>query len=226
MIIQNNAIFIADSHFNQERTDLYELLIDIQKENIKTTQLFLMGDIFDFLSGEIEYFKTINYQIINLINDLSNQIEIIYFEGNHDFNLKQIFPKIDIFSREQQPLKIMDKHKKISLAHGDIFTPVGYDIFSLILRNHYVQKFIDFIDNNKWISKRVEQKLLEKNICHKQKNFIQFVENRIKDYDTDLIIEGHFHQGYQDEKYINIPSLACTREYMVYQNNQFSFNIL
>ena len=43
---------------------------------------------------------------------------------------------------------------------------------------------------------------------------------------VDLIIEGHFHQGYQSERYINLPSLACDNRYMIYQNNQFSFNTL
>ncbi|RLA78594.1 MAG: UDP-2,3-diacylglucosamine diphosphatase [Epsilonproteobacteria bacterium] len=226
MIINDGAIFIADSHYNSQRTTFKDILIDIKSKKIDTPQLFLMGDMFDFLSGEIEYFKTVNYQIISLINELSLTIEIIYFEGNHDFNLRQLFPKIDIFSREEQPVHIMQNHKKISLAHGDIFTPICYNIFSSLFRNHYFQKILNIIDINNWLSISSEQKLISKNICHKQNNFTQFIEHRIKKYNTDLVIEGHFHQGYINDKYINVPSLACDKRYMIYKNNQFSFNTL
>ncbi|MEA2018984.1 MAG: metallophosphoesterase [Campylobacterota bacterium] len=226
MIIKDGAIFIADSHYNKKRAILLDILTKINLNEISTKQLFLMGDMFDFLSQEIDYFKNINSEIITLINNLSINIEIIYFEGNHDFNLEQIFPKINIVSRKKQPLEIMQENKQILLAHGDIFTPMGYNIFSIIFRNHYFLKFLNFIDKNNFLSKKSEEKLISKNICHEQKNFTQFIENRIELYNTDLIIEGHFHQGYQDDRYINLPSLACDGRYMVYKDKKFTFTQL
>jgi len=230
MIIQDNAIFVADAHYNHKRTQLQKILTMLQNGTLSSKQLFLMGDIFDFLSAEIEYFKFINYKIIALINDLSLTHEVIYLEGNHDYNLRKLFPKVNVIPRENQPLYIDQGNKKIALAHGDIFTPTSYNLFATILRNHYVMKFINFIDINDSLSKYVEQKLINKKICHKQNNFLGFVHNRIKNYNslhtTDLIIEGHYHQGHISDKYINIPSLACDNRYMIYQNNQFSFNTL
>ena len=224
MNIKDGAIFIADSHYNSQRTILLDLLTKINLKDIQTKQIFFMGDIFDFLASEIEYFRDINYEIINIINNLSLDIEIIYFEGNHDFNLEDIFPKIHIISREQQPLEILQDNKSISLAHGDIFTPTAYNIFTSIFRNHYFLLFLNFIDKNNWLSLKLEKIQMLKNICHKQKDFTQFIENRIQDYDTDLIIEGHFHQGYQDERYINLPSLACDDGYMIFKDSQFTFH--
>lgn len=230
MIIQNNAIFIADAHYNKKRTQVEDLLLKIKNSEIQSTQIFLMGDIFDFLAVEIDYFQSINYKVISLINNLSYTHEILYLEGNHDFNLQKIFPSIQIISREQQPFQITTKDKKIALAHGDIFTPSSYDLYTSIIRNHNFMQFINFIDRNDFLSKYVEEKLMKKKICHKQNNFLGFVHNRIKSYNslstTDLIIEGHFHQGYLSNNYINLPSLACDNRYMIYQNNQFSFNIL
>jgi UDP-2,3-diacylglucosamine hydrolase len=226
MVINDGAIFIADAHYNSERTTLYTMLIDIESNKIKTTQLILMGDIFDFLSCEIKYFQKINSKIIQLINHLSQKIDILYLEGNHDFNLKQLFPKIDVIPRKQQPLNIVQNNQQISLAHGDIFTPFGYNIFSSIFRSCLIQNILNIVDINYWLSSLFEKKLIKKNICHKQKNFTQFIHNRVQSYNTDLIIEGHYHQGYIDNRYINIPSLACDNSYMIYKNNQFSFNIL
>jgi UDP-2,3-diacylglucosamine hydrolase len=230
MIIQDNAIFVADAHYNDERTELEQILLMLQKGTLSYKQIYLMGDMFDFLAEEIDYFKTINANIISIINNLSLTHEIIYLEGNHDFNLTTLFPQINVIPRENQPIfaKVGDKH--VALAHGDIFTPPLYNLYTSIIRNHYFMKFINFIDIKNILSQYVEKKLMYKKICHKQNNFLGFVHNRIEKYNllskVDLIIEGHFHQGYQEEHYINIPSLACDNRYMIYQNNQFSFNTL
>ena len=230
MIIQDNAVFIADAHYNQKRKQLHKLLLMIQKETLSSKQIFLMGDIFDFLTSDIDYFQFINSEIIYLINDLAENHEIIYFEGNHDFNLKCLFPKVNVISRKLQPIIIENKEKTIALAHGDIFTPFAYNLYTSIIRNHYFMKFINFIDKNDFLSKYVEEKLMNKKICHKQNNYLDFVRKRIKSYNslshTDLIIEGHFHQGYLSNNYINFPSFACDNRYTIYKDNQFSFNIL
>jgi len=230
MIIQDNAIFIADAHYNDNRTQLYKLLLLLQKGTLSPNQIFLMGDIFDFLASGIKYFQVINAKVISLINDLSNQYEIIYLEGNHDFNLKTLFPNVKVISRKEQPLYLTSDTKKIALAHGDIFTPFGYNFYTSLIRNRFFMRCINTIDINNFLSKKVEKKLMSKKICHKQNNFLEFVEKRIKNYnnlsEVDLIIEGHFHQGYQNTHYINLPSLACDNRYMQYQNSQFSFNTL
>ena len=226
MLIQNNAIFIADSHYNKERTDLHELLMQIKTCSLDVNQIFLMGDIFDFLTSELDYFISINHQITSLINDLSLTHEILYLEGNHDYNLQEIFPTINIIPRENQPFLVEQNNQKIALAHGDIFTPTFYNIYTAIIRNSSFLKFLNFFDVNNFITKFTEEKLMHKKICFKQNNFLGFIHDRINYYQADLIIEGHFHQGYISEKYINVPSLACGNQYMLYQNNQFSFNTL
>lgn len=230
MTIQNNAIFIADSHNNTKRSQLNDLLIQLKLGEIQSTQIFLMGDIFDFLSEEIDYFKSLNNQVISLINELSQTHEIVYLEGNHDFNLYKIFPNVTVIQRQSQPLFIRQQDQIIALSHGDIFTPYSYNLYTSIIRNHKFLKFINFIDINNYLSKFVEKKLMKKNLCHKQSNYLDFIKNRITSYNSlspiDLIIEGHFHQGSMSDKYINIPSLVCDNQYMIYQNNQFSFNTL
>lgn len=223
MIIQENAIFIADSHYNNNRTILYKLLKDIVDKKIKTYQIFLMGDMFDFLSYEIKYFTQQNKKVIDLINEISLDIQIIYFEGNHDYDLMHIFPNILVIPRDQQPMNTLINNKITALSHGDIFTPVSYDIFTRIIRNRYLLKFLDTIDIGNWLTKKVEADLMKKSICKKQKNFDKFIEKRVKKYYADLIIEGHYHQGVITDKYINVPSLCCSRQYMIYQDKQFKF---
>ena len=88
--IKQNSIFVADSHFNEKNRELLTFLEKIESKVIITSQLFLMGDIFDFLSCECKYFIKQNIEVITLLNKLSNDLEIIYLEGNHDFLLASI----------------------------------------------------------------------------------------------------------------------------------------
>ena len=100
--IANEAVFVADVHYNYKRKEFESFLKNLLKN--PPPQLFLLGDIFDFLSNEIDYFKKINKTLINLINELSKKTQIFYFEGNHDFNLKDLFSKeISIYPISNQP---------------------------------------------------------------------------------------------------------------------------
>ncbi len=224
--ISNDAIFIADSHYNNQRI-AFELFLDtILTKQISTSQLFLMGDMFDFLTYEVDYFKNINQDVIDKLNILSKQIEIIYLEGNHDFSIDKLFPNIIVIPRDIQPLIAQYKDKKIAISHGDIFTPTLYNIFTFILRNDTLLRFLNFLDKNDTTSKWIENALIGKKICHDMEDFDKFAKNRLNlynKYDVDIVIEGHFHQGKRYKNYINIPSYACDE---IYFKNNVSLNLL
>lgn len=228
--IQNGAIFVADSHYNQKNREFLTFLEKLEKKQIKTTQLFLMGDMIDFISGESKYFIKQNIDVINLLNKLSNEIEIIYLEGNHDYNLKTIFPNINVIKRENQPLLAKLEEKIVSISHGDNFINWKYDLYCKFIRNTIFLKFMNFIDVNFFISKKIEDALVKKNICHKMKNFEEIVSKRVKNYNSDIVIEGHYHQGdiynFNNKKYINIPSLCCQKKYVVIKNTEFKGEII
>ena len=223
--IKQDSIFVADSHFNEKNRELLIFLEKVQSKEIITSQLFLMGDMIDFISGESRYFIKQNIEVINLLNKLSNEIEIIYLEGNHDYNLKSVFPNIQVIKRENQPLLAKFEEKTVALSHGDNFINWKYDLYCKFIRNTIFLKFMNFIDVNFFISKKIENALVKKNICHKMKNFEHIVSKRVKNYNTDIIVEGHYHQGnsyFIDEKmYINIPSLCCQKKYITIKNLEF-----
>lgn len=224
--IQNEAIFVADSHYNEKNKDFLLFLKKIESKEILCSQLFLMGDMIDFISGESKYFIKKNIEVIELLNKLSKELQIVYLEGNHDYNLKSIFPNIKIIKRENQPLLAkLENNQTISLAHGDNFINWKYDLYCKIIRNTLFLKFLNLIDINYFISRKIENSLLSKNICHKMNNFKEIVERRIKNYNTDIVIEGHYHQGdiynINNKKYINIPSLCCQKEYTKLKDLKF-----
>ncbi|WP_072681137.1 UDP-2,3-diacylglucosamine diphosphatase [Arcobacter sp. LA11] len=217
--IDHGAIFVADSHYNERRPEFLIFLKKLRNKEIKTTQLFLMGDMFDFISAESKYFIKRNQELIDIINELSHQIQIIYLEGNHDYNMDSLFQKVLVVKREKQPLNAQYNGKSVSLSHGDNFTPWHYNLYCKVIRNHALLVFLNLIDFNGFISKKIYYSLIKKNICSKMKDFDSFAKKRINNYKSDIIVEGHFHQGKEfslnNQQYINIPSLFCDKKYIV-----------
>ena len=94
IILQEGAILIADAHYSDKYPQFFTFLKALESGAIKTNQLILMGDMFELLFGVISQTKKDNAKEIALLNKLSESMEVIYFEGNHDFGLKKIFPKV------------------------------------------------------------------------------------------------------------------------------------
>ena len=95
-----------------------------------------MGDNFDLLFGHNDYIQTFSKEAIVLLQTLSEKLEIHYFEGNHDFCLEEVFPNIQVYTREQQPIVFQLNEKKVAISHGDKYaTGFGYDLYCKVLRN-------------------------------------------------------------------------------------------
>ncbi|AXK48555.1 UDP-2,3-diacylglucosamine hydrolase [Aliarcobacter trophiarum LMG 25534] len=226
IILKDEAIFIADSHYNKKNQEFKIILEKIKNGEIFCKQIFLMGDNFDFLAYEINYFKKMNSESIELLNTLSNSFEIFYLEGNHDYNLSKIFPNIKVIKRENQPLLLEYSGKKLALSHGDNFINWHYNLYCKIIRNSYFLYFLNLLDINFFISKKIEKALENKNICHNLTYFEELVNKRVKNYSEDIIIEGHYHQAKSykigEKEYINIPSLCCQKSYTIFKDEKFT----
>ena len=220
--LQEGAFVISDAHYSPKRPELLALIEDIYFQKLCPTQLILMGDIFDSLFGSIEYTYINNQQIINMLNKIALKIEIIYLEGNHDFNLKKVFSNIKIFTIKQQPVSCTYKDKKVYLAHGDFDGAFGYKIYTYLIRHPLVLFFLRLIDN---LSKHsvlnyVDNHLGKKDDCNEFTGFKNFISKRIVDnFSCDYFIEGHFHQNKQIKFgkliYINLGAFACNQRYFI-----------
>jgi UDP-2,3-diacylglucosamine hydrolase len=221
--IQENAIFIADSHYPHHGNAFLEFLKKIERKEIQTSQLFLMGDNFDLLFGHNHYIQTFSEEAIILLQQLSETLEIHYLEGNHDFCLKDIFTKIKVYSREEQPVYFRLKEKRVALSHGDKYvTSLGYDLYCKILRNKITLNLLKPFEKS-IINDRMK-KLTSKHICHTFYGFEKRVEAILKNYsDVDLVIEGHFHQSKIIGKYISLPSQACQNMVAVVEEGEVVF---
>ena len=224
--IKENAIFIADSHYPHHGNAFLTLLQKIAAKEIQTPQIFLMGDNFDLLFGYNDYIQTFSKEAIALLQSLSKELEIIYLEGNHDFCLKELFPDIEVYSREEQPIYYTLNGERVALSHGDRYvTGFGYDLYCKLLRNKttltLLKPFQKLIINHRM------GKLAGKEICFHFIGFEQRAEQILEYYsDADLVIEGHFHQAKTIGKYISLPSLACQGQVAVVEEGKIVFKTL
>ncbi|SFV56459.1 FIG022708: hypothetical protein [hydrothermal vent metagenome] len=221
--IKENAIFIADSHYPHHGKELFNILKAIDKREIITEQLFLIGDNFDLLFGYNQYIKSFSQDAITILDKLSYKIEIYYFEGNHDFLLSDIFKNIHIYTREEQPISFNYKNRIVSISHGDKYdTNILYTLYSKILRNRYFIKLLKPFEKN--IINHQIDKLKTKKICHKFKNFEKKVDKILENYsNSDIVIEGHFHQEKIIKNYYSLPSLACQKKIGIIKNSKIEF---
>lgn len=224
--IKEQALFIADSHYPHHGDAFLILLKKLESGEIQTPQLFLMGDNFDLLFGYNEYIQTFSKEAITRLQRLSQTLEIHYFEGNHDFCLVELFPDIQVYSREEQPITFELNEKKVALSHGDKYaTGFGYDLYCKILRNKKTLTFLKPLEKS--IIDHRMKKLSQKHICF---NFIEFekrVEEILEHYsEADMVIEGHFHQCKTVGKYVSLPSLACQGMVGVLEEGEIHFKTL
>ena len=231
IVVKSGAIFIADSHENENRENFWHFLCALKSGEIKTPQLFLMGDMFDFLAGECEFFVKFYERYVRAIDELGEKMEIYYFEGNHDFNLAPLFKNVKAYPIGAQPVKFASEcGQSVLIAHGDIFLPFVAKNALRFLRVKIFLKTMNFFDKflKFKFSKQILNKLKRKILDYKIPNFKNLVEAKMRRYnafyEADVVIEGHYHQGEQytigKQKYINISSFACEQSYFVVEYGQ------
>ena len=226
--IKPGAIFIGDAHAGVSRPQFLKLLRALKAESTPPPQIFMMGDMFDFLANTT-YTQRFYKEEIALINELSQKCEIFYFEGNHDFNLREIFPRAKVYPNGAQPVKFMSESgEAVQIAHGDLFLPRLTQFALLSLRNRAFLKFMDLLDRalKFKISKVILKSQEGKNLYKKMPNFKDIIAPKIDFYAANLIIEGHYHQDeilyFGEKKYINLCSFGVrSKIYEVAKSEKF-----
>lgn len=228
--LKKGAFVISDAHYSSHhRPELKTLFEDISLGKLQPTQLILMGDIFDALFAPIPYTLHVNRDMIELLEEISKKIEVVYLEGNHDFCLEGIFENIKIFPLESQPVTCKYEDKRVLLSHGDLGEGILYKIYTSLIRSRfvlYILKYIDILGNH-FILKKLDEYLSKKEDCNNFEAFQEYITARIGKRFTnrcDYFIEGHFHQNrsfqVDDFTYINLAAFACNQRYFIVQSSQ------
>lgn len=224
--LQEGAVLVADAHYASYRPLFLSLIEKILSKEIQTKQLLLMGDIFDLLMGPIDAFVEREKHMIDKLNQLCLEIEVIYLEGNHDFQLKSLFPHMTVYPLALQPVRSQFHNHAGFLAHGDWAEGFLYRLYTRLIRNKIILKLLNFTDivlKHK-ISQIFSKKMKNKLICSEFKGFENYIKRKFQTHQNfhGWFIEGHYHQGkdflVDGMIYHNIEALACNKSYFIVQS--------
>jgi UDP-2,3-diacylglucosamine hydrolase len=220
--LKEGAILVADAHYSDKRPELLGFLKAVADKEIAATQLILMGDIFDLLFGAVPLTRQRNAEAVATIKTIASQIKVLYLEGNHDFQLRSIFPDIEVVPLADQPLLCHFRSKRVMLAHGDWGTDLGYRIYTALIRSKGVLVVLRLLDTltSHAIIKWLDSYLEKKEDCNEFGGFERYVAKRLSGIDlndVDYFLEGHYHQnkGFLagDCHYFNLGAFACNQRY-------------
>lgn len=227
------ALLISDAHYCADRPQLLSLLNAIDEGSVAVPQLIMMGDIFDLLFGEIRITHRMNADAVAALQRISRRIPVLYLEGNHDYNLSALFPEATVVPLSRQPYACRCGTLSLQLAHGDFNQPLGYRVYTALIRNRVVLHLLGFVNRlgGNGIIKKLEAHLRRKNHCHAMVGFEAYVKRHLSALTfkaTDVFIEGHYHQGKAFDidgmRYFNPSAFACNLHYAIvtYDRNGFT----
>jgi len=228
------ALLISDAHYGARRSLLLPLLQAVADNRFEVPQLILMGDIFDLLFGQISVTHRMNAEAVALVQRISQNIPVLYLEGNHDYNLKTLFPDATVVPLSAQPFACHCATTRLLLAHGDFNQPPGYRVYTALIRNPFVLHMLGLANRlgGNAIIARLETYLAKKNDCYVIPAYEKMVEAHLKPLDlsgTDVFIEGHYHQGCSFEtngvRYFNPSAFACNQHYAIVRVEQNRFTL-
>lgn len=200
--IGTRLICIADCHQNHANNGLEVALAFVEREIERGSPfvLVLLGDIFDMLFGDVPHSIAPHEAHIARLENIAAQRKVLYLEGNHDFNLAPIFRNIHVFARAVQPVFATIGGVSVCFAHGDVAMPLRYNLYTAIIRNPHLLRFLGAIDVcfggsifalvRKVLCKDGLQSYVgykEQILAHKRRFYAPLP--------CQYAIEGHFHLG-------------------------------
>ena len=210
MVTKKKIYFVSDVHLgapalsnNKEREILFSQWLDAIKSDV--SELFLMGDIFDFW---YEYKKVAPRGFTRILGRLAdiadNGVHVHFFTGNHDLWVYDYLPEEIGLTLHRNELITKRNGKTFYLAHGDGIDPddKAYIFLKKIFTNKLMQwlfsrlhpNFAFYMAHNWSKSSRLSKMGLEEEFKVKNEGMYKFAENISKKELIDYFIFGHRHR--------------------------------
>lgn len=225
---------ISDVHIKNSEKHIEKLFLDFLNHDLvqKSDLIVLLGDIFDVFIGTYKEYFDEHKDILYKINEIAGKKEMLYFEGNHDFFLKEAFKENNDFLNFKK-IKIFKEGQYISydgtqyyFEHGDDLEidNVDYKIYKKVINNRFSYLFFKNILSYKKFNFLVSYiSKISKNNHKNYKNYKsqhnikeKFRKSALEKYNEsiekpEIIICGHSH----------IEDLYVLKDKFTYVNNGF-----
>lgn len=196
-------VFIADAHLRNPDDENYQLLLRFLSElRGSTSTLFILGDLFEFWIGYREKAFPHYRPILDSLRELvESGVEIVYFEGNHDFHLGTFFSKTLQATIHPNHTVINLDGKKVFMCHGDQINAhdYGYRILRFLLHNGATKRLFPLVPPA-LVFRIADLFSCHSKTYHQQRNsqwnyqalLEHFAESRFQN-GCDAVVTAHFH---------------------------------
>jgi UDP-2,3-diacylglucosamine hydrolase len=204
------AIFLSDAHLKNQNSHEYQtLLYFLDSIKGKISDLFIVGDFFDFwfCSNEKIYpeFQSMIDKLLQL-KDLGTNIRL--FEGNHDFFLDEFFTNRGIHVFPDDAAVDLDG-KKLFVSHGDTIdrTNTPYLMLRRLLRSRLFYMSQKYLPSSfLWKVSGMSSKMSKDHLARPPEGLVDIMKAfSMEKFNEgfDAVILGHCHQAHIEQPMIN-----------------------
>lgn len=229
--------FFSDVHLGlhdaqREKEKEQRLLSFLTYVQAHAEQVIILGDLFDYW---FEYKYVIPRGYHHVLSKLGmiveSGIKVHYLAGNHDFWLKDFFPKDLGIPVHKDPIALELYGKKFFLHHGDglALHDTGYLILKKILRNP-VSIFLYSLLHPDWTapiargSSRTSREYTGNKDYGETDGMLQFAAKKIHE-GYDFVVMGHRHKPFEQNidggRYINLGDWITYNTYGEFDGTTF-----
>jgi len=229
-----STFFISDIHLGlagrqEEKEKENRLLSFLASILPSTTQLFILGDLFDFW---FEYRTVIPkgfHRTLAAIQEFTDAgVPVHYLTGNHDFWMKDFFVGELGVTLHREPFEIIVDGKRVFLHHGDGLAQkdLGYRMIKPILRNPVSVWMYRWLHPDIGVplargSSRKSRRHTGQKEYGEEDGMLQFAARKIGE-GVDVVVMGHRHKPVtvplSQGLYVNLGDWIAWNSYAVLQN--------
>lgn len=229
---------ISDIHIKPHDQKSQEILLTFLDKSyeMNAEKIFLLGDIFDLMVGSHDEYLDQYPEIFGKIAEgIKKNINIYFFEGNHDFHLKELWNTFSV-RFNVSPVHYIKDHlvldyqgKRVLLSHGDNSSKEDgdYRLYKSFIRSGFIKvlstnivphEIVDGI--GVWASGKSRkysgnEKLFEKI----KKKYRKIAEYEAEKHRADIVIAGHSHTEdiyeFGEKTYLNNGMSLRTKKFII-----------
>ncbi len=228
-------LFLADAHLVHPDDLNYRHFLTFLKGQLgQVDTLVLLGDIFEFWIGTQRTAYAAQLPALQLLEKFQYQgTQIVYVEGNHDFNLAPYFadwPNVTVLP-DGGGFTLGDQ--EVFLAHGDLANPDdrGYRLLRTFLRSAPLRWLAHILPSG--LSWRIAERASRQSKRSRNKKSRRWpAQDILSNYARDIsqrgypiIVTGHFHQPFHekgdDYELVALGDWIHQFSYAVYEDGRF-----
>jgi UDP-2,3-diacylglucosamine hydrolase len=203
------AIFIADAHLASPEALNFRLLLRFLGElEGQLDTLYIVGDLFDFWLGFPSQPFTQYNQILDALDRLVKRgCRLVYYEGNHDFHLGDVFSQRLHAEIHPGPSIELVQGKRLYICHGDQINrdDHGYLLLRFLFRTalvaaavrHFPLAWAEKI--RKFLQKRSRAGYAIKTSRWDYRQLLLDFSATVQSKGCDGLIAGHFHLALHEQ---------------------------